>query len=236
MSAPESAASESFRSLRTSIRFLHLGRSARVLQVTSPSAGEGKTSTLANLAVTMAGTGQRVCVVCCDLRRPRLHEFFGKDRSVGFSSVITGTPLVEALQPVEAVPGLYLLAAGPTPPNPAELLASDPVNQIFADLKATFDLVLVDSPPLLPVTDAAVLSWHADVVLMVVSAGRTTRRALSRAAEVLEQVKAPVAGLVVNRAPSSFVTNATRQGRQGVRPQPRPDSADDMSGERVGST
>ena len=120
---PKSPAAEAYRSLRTSIHFLGLDRPIRTLQVTSASAGEGKTTTLANLGVALAQSGQRVVIVSCDLRRPRLHEFFGLSNTFGFTSVLLGdVPLSRAIQPVEEEDRLMLLASGPTPPNPSELL------------------------------------------------------------------------------------------------------------------
>jgi len=122
---PGSGAAEAYRALRTTIQFMALERPISVLQVTSPSAAEGKSTTLANLGVALAGAGQRVVIVCGDLRRPRIHEFFGLANTEGLTSVVLGTlPLSAALQPVPAVPGLTLLASGPLPPNPSELLDS----------------------------------------------------------------------------------------------------------------
>ncbi|MGI9120369.1 MAG: YveK family protein, partial [Acidimicrobiales bacterium] len=118
---PKSAAAEAYRSLRTSVQFIGLERPVTVIQLTSPNPSEGKTTTLANLAVALASAGQRVIVVCCDLRRPRIHEFFGLSNSVGFTSVLLGdTPLSAALQRVPRQSGLSMLASGPVPPNPSE--------------------------------------------------------------------------------------------------------------------
>ncbi|MGH9179945.1 MAG: polysaccharide biosynthesis tyrosine autokinase [Acidimicrobiales bacterium] len=198
---PKSAAAEAYRSLRTSVQFLGLDRPVRTLQVTSPSASEGKTSTVANLAVALAGAGQRVIAVDCDLRKPRLHAFFGLDNEVGFTSVLVGdAPLSEALQPLEGVDGLRLLASGSPPPNPSELLAGPRSAQVLESLAAQADVVLVDCPPVLPVTDAAILAGRVDATLVVVTATETHRRRLHQALETLAQVGAPLAGLVLNAA------------------------------------
>ncbi|MEA2686399.1 MAG: tyrosine-protein kinase, partial [Actinomycetota bacterium] len=158
IAAPTSAAAEAYRTLRTAIQFLAIDHPMGILQVTSANAGEGKTTTLANLGVALAKAGQRVILVCCDLRRPRLHEFFGLSNDVGFTSLLLGNaPLSRALQPVTEVPRLRVLASGPLPPNPSELLSSGRTKEVFAALKAEADIVLIDSPPVLPVTDALVL-------------------------------------------------------------------------------
>lgn len=196
---PTAPASEAYRALRTSIQFLSVSDPVTVIEITSPNPGEGKTTTAGNLAIGLAQAGQRVCAVCCDLRRPRLHEFFGLSNNVGFTSVITGdSPLASALQAVPDVDGLYLLASGAIPPNPAELLSSRRSAEVFTALRAHFDAVLVDSSPVLAVTDAAVLVPQVDAVLLVANAGSTSRRGLYRAVELLSGVDAPLVGGVFN--------------------------------------
>ena len=199
LTAPMSAAAEAYRTLRTAIQFLALDRSMGVLQVTSSNASEGKTTTLANLGVALAKAGQRVVLVCCDLRRPRLHEFFGLPNDVGFTSLLLGNaPLSKALQAVPDVPRLRLLASGPLPPNPSELLSSSRTKEVFAALKAEADIVLIDSPPVLPVTDALVLFRQVDATLMVFSAGGTTQKQAATALAMAKQVDAPLIGTVLN--------------------------------------
>ncbi len=194
-----SAATEAYRTLRTSIQFLTLNGPLRTLQITSPGAQEGKSTTIANLAVTLAGMGQRVVVVCCDLRRPRIHEFFGLNNSVGLTSVLLGQePLRTALQPVAEQPRLSVLASGPLPPNPADLLSSRRTADVLTALQAHADIVLIDSPPVLPVTDSLILSSRADATLLTCLAGRTTRKEFSRATELLRQVDAPLVGTILN--------------------------------------
>jgi succinoglycan biosynthesis transport protein ExoP len=199
MAAPTSPPAEAYRILRTSIQFLTLDRPIRMIQVTSSSAQEGKTTTLANLAVAFANAGIRTVAVCCDLRRPRLHQFFGLDNAVGFTSVLLGSvPLAKALQPVPGQEGLLILASGPLPPNPAELLSSSRSAELLANLAMHADMVLIDSPPVLPVTDALVISQHVDSTLLVSAAGVTTRKAAARAFEMLERVNAPMVGGILN--------------------------------------
>jgi succinoglycan biosynthesis transport protein ExoP len=200
MAQPRSHAAEAYRSVRTSIEFLALDHPISSVQVTSALAAEGKTTTLSNLAITFAKGGQRVIVLCCDLRRPRVHEFFGFDNRVGFTSVLLGeTPLQDAIQDVsaEGLP-LKLVASGPLPPNPAELLASNRAASVIEALHERCDLLLIDSPPVLPVTDALVLAGLVDSVLLVGDSGATTKRSLARAVELLRQVDAPMVGAVLN--------------------------------------
>ena len=202
MAAPTSPPAEAYRILRTSIQFLTLDRPIRMIQVTSASAQEGKTTTLANLAVAFANAGIRTVAVCCDLRRPRLHQFFGLDNAVGFTSVLLGSvSLAKALQPVPGQEGLLILASGPLPPNPAELLSSSRSAELLANLATHADMVLIDSPPVLPVTDALVISQHVESTLLVSAAGVTTRKAAARAFEMLERVNAPMVGAVLNGVP-----------------------------------
>ena len=199
LSEPNSPAAEAYRTLRTSLQFLALEQPMRTLQVTSSNAREGKTTTLANLAVAMARSGLRVVIVCCDLRRPRIHEFFGLTNDVGFTSVLLGkVPLTGALQEVPEQPRLQVLASGPLPPNPSELLSSKRTVEVLTSLQAESDLVLIDCPPILPVTDALVLSGRVDATLLVCVAGATARKEAARSVELLRQVDAPLVGAVLN--------------------------------------
>jgi capsular exopolysaccharide synthesis family protein len=196
---PTSPPAEAYRTLRTSIQFLSLDRAMKVIQVTSPVAAEGKSTTLANLAVTLSQAGLRVVVVCCDLRRPRIHEFFDIHNDVGFTSVLLGhVPLARALQDIPNLGSLKALTSGTLPPNPSELLSSQRTTDVLAQLRNQSDMVLVDCPPVLPVTDAAVLATKVDGTLVVASAGSTTYRDLNRTIQILSQVEAPLLGVVLN--------------------------------------
>jgi capsular exopolysaccharide synthesis family protein len=196
---PTSAAAEAYRTLRTSVQFLALDQPMRTLLITSANPQEGKTTTLANLAVALARSGSTVAIVCCDLRRPRVHEFFGLDNEVGFTSVLLGkVPLAGAVQEVPDQARLSLLASGPLPPNPSELLSSKRTVEVLGSLQAEFDIVLIDAPPVLPVTDALVLSGRVDATLLVAVAGATTRKEAARSVELLRQVDAPLVGAVLN--------------------------------------
>jgi polysaccharide biosynthesis transport protein len=196
---PMSPAAEAYRSLRTSIQFARQAHDLRTVLVTSPAAAEGKTSTLANLGAVFAQAGERVVLVSCDLRRPRLGQFFAVEEQSGLTTVLLGQQTLEqSLQQVHGYDCLWVLGAGPVPPNPAELLSGTKATEVFAALQENFDLVLVDSPPVLPVTDAMVLSRYANGTLLVVAAGQTRGTELQRTAERFAQAKAPVVGVVLN--------------------------------------
>ncbi len=199
VSRPLSPSSEAYRSLRTSLQFIRQDHLLRTLVVTSPAAREGKTSTVANLGIVFAQAGERVVLVSCDLRRPRLGQFFGLDEQAGLTSVLLGEQsLPDVVQPVPGHDTLWLLGSGRLPANPAELLSGPAARAMFAALRAEFDLVIIDSAPVLPVTDAALLSKDADGTLMVVASGQTKRIELRRATEKLGQVNATVIGALLN--------------------------------------
>lgn len=196
---PRSAASEAYRTLLTSLDFLAIEQPLKVIQITSASPGEGKTTTAANLAVAYADAGRRTLIVCCDLRRPRLHRFFDLSADPGFTSILLGThELEEATMPTPDTPGLHVLAAGPMPSNPAELLRGNRARDLVRRLRDEYDVVIIDSPPVLPVADALVLAGEVDATLVVANAHHTTRRRLRRALESLRQVSANLVGAVLN--------------------------------------
>lgn len=201
LTAPQSPVAEAYRALRTSVQFLDLEEGLTALAITSALSGEGKTTTLANLAVLMAGTGRRTLVLDCDLRRPRIHECFGLSNDVGFTSVLIGAaPLSAAVQKVPGTRNLALLSSGPIPPNPSELLSSRRFRDLIVSLKSDDTLVLVDTPPLLPVTDAAIIAASMGQVLLVSSTRRGTRKQLRQAVDILRRVDAPLTGIVLNHA------------------------------------
>ena len=200
-SDPAAPAAEAYRTLRTAVRFLGMDHGPLVLQVVSPDAEEGKTTTLANLGVALARAGQPVMLVDGDLRKPRLHQFFGLSNAVGLTSVMQGdVDLGEAAQPVPGVDGLFVLASGPLPPSPSEFLSTTSMHALLGAMRAAGYFTLVDSPPVLPVADALVLGRHVDATLLVSFAGRTSRRQLLRTVELLEQMQMRIAGLVLNGA------------------------------------
>jgi non-specific protein-tyrosine kinase len=201
LSEPRSPSSEAYRALRTNLQFALLGRSGEVLLVTSAYPGEGKSTTAANLAVAMAQGGRAVILADTDLRRPSLHRFFGFPNNLGVTSLLLDASLgpADALRPAEAVPGLQVLTSGPLPPNPAEVLESSRTQTLLAQLRGQADVIILDSPPLLVVTDAAVLSTLADGTLLVLDSGATRVDAARKAIETLEKVGVRPIGAVVNK-------------------------------------
>lgn len=197
---PRSPVAEAFRTLRTNLIFSGLEQPLQTLLVTSAAADEGKSTTLANLAVVMAQGGRNTILVDCDLRRPRLHEVFGVPLSPGFSEWIQGeSDQMPSLTATE-IAGLHLLPAGSPAPNPADLLTSRRVEALIDRLKSQADMVLFDGPPVLAVSDAALLAAKLDGVLLVVSAGRTRRDHAQRAKELLEKIRVRVVGAVLTNA------------------------------------
>lgn len=194
---PKGGAAEAYRTLRTNILFLARTGTLRVIGIVSPAAGEGKTTTAANLAVSIAHAGKRVIVVSCDLRKPRLHRCFGVPNDPGVTSVLSGMNLADAIQKPR-MGNLRVLASGPTPPNPAELLGSLPMERMLETLQMFADFVILDTPPLLAVSDGISLASRCDAVLMVADARNSARGALAHAREQLEQVGAKLVGGVLN--------------------------------------
>lgn len=214
---PHSGRAEAFRTLRTNLQFIDAADRPRSIVFTSSLPNEGKTTTTANLALTMAASGSSVCVIEGDLRRPRLLDYMGMEGSVGLTSVLIGEAEVEdVLQPFRD--SLTILGCGPIPPNPSELLGSEAMVHLLHKLEQRFDYVVIDAPPLLPVTDAAVLSKVADGTIVVVGAKVINREHLSRALTMLENVDGHVLGLVMNRLPTSGA-DAYSYYRDGYRPE-----------------
>lgn len=208
---------EAFRALRTNLLYLNPDDQPRSFLVTSTGPGEGKTTTTANLALILAAGGSTVCLIEADLRRPRLLDHLGLENATGLTDVLVKrTELDEVLQPL--VPGLSVLGGGPIPPNPAEMLGSQAARTLIEELESQFDYIVIDTPPLLPVTDAAVLSTVVDGVLVVVGAGIARRDDLRSALESLDRVGATIFGLVLNRVPtrgrsSSYYSTGTQRPR-----------------------
>jgi capsular exopolysaccharide synthesis family protein len=201
--APMSANAEAYRGLRTSLQYAALDRPMKLVQVTSSSAGEGKTTTLSNLAYAFAQAGKRVVVVGSDLRKPRLHRTMQVDGSIGLTSVVLGQlTLQEAIQTSPVHPNIDVLASGPLPPNPSELLNHERTARIFESLAESYSIVFIDCPPVLPVTDSLVLSRIVDTTVFIAMANRTTRRTARRTVEMLRQVDSPLLGTVLNGVPA----------------------------------
>jgi capsular exopolysaccharide synthesis family protein len=204
---PTSPDVESYWSFRTSLRFLAQERSVRSVVIASPAEGEGKTTTVANLGVVYARSGERTVVVSCDLRRPRLETFLKASPGPGLMSVLSGDAALEdAVKPVDGVPDLWILDTGPLPPDPHRVLSGAPIERVFEELALNFSMVLIDSPPLLAVADTMQLGQMADATVIVVALGQTRKRQLRRALELLDTAHLPLIGVILNEVarPSSY--------------------------------
>ncbi len=198
ISEPRSAVSEAYRTLRTNLDFASLDRALKTLVVTSAGVGEGKSSTLANLAVVSAQTGRKVVLVDADLRRPTLHQLFGLGNEVGLTTMMRDEAALASPSLQETgVEGLLILPSGPLPPNPADLMGSRRMEEVIAALAERADQVFFDTPPVVAVTDAAALATKVDGVLLVISAGKTRREYARTAVQRLEQINARLVGAVL---------------------------------------
>ncbi|MGI8608089.1 MAG: polysaccharide biosynthesis tyrosine autokinase [Candidatus Dormibacteria bacterium] len=194
--------SEQYRSLRTNILYRGLEQRAQVIEVTSTVPGEGKTTTASNLAVVMAQAGNKVILVDADFRRPTLHEVFERPENIGLGNLLLRDREEKDLILATSIPGLSLICSGPTPPNPSELLGSANMVELLERLRKRADVIVIDSPPVGVVTDAAVLGARADGVVLVVEEARTSSRDIVRAMRSLTAVDARVLGIVLNKVRS----------------------------------
>lgn len=200
LGSANSPVSESFRILRTNVEFAQVDKVCRTLLVTSPNPGEGKSTVALNLATVIAQGGRRVLIVDADLRRPTLHRTFGVENRDGLTSLLVrdAHPLEEVVRP-SPLPNLSLMTSGPIPPNPSELLGSARMSQLLERLLEQFDLVVLDTPPVLAVTDPIVLAARADGVVVVVDSRSTSTDALKRTSGALARASANVLGVVLNK-------------------------------------
>ena len=198
VSEPRSPISEAYRTLRTNLDFASLDQAVKTLVVTSAGVGEGKSTTLANLAVVSAQAGRKVILVDADLRRPMLHRIFALGNETGLTTAIMDEAAM-ASPPLQetGIAGLSVLTSGPLPPNPAELMASRRMEEVIAALAGQAEQVFFDTPPVVAVTDAAVLATKVDGVLLVISAGKTRREYARTAVQRLRQINARLLGTVL---------------------------------------
>lgn len=197
--SPRSPITEQYRTLRTNIEFSSVDQEYKTILVTSSSPAEGKSTTVANLAVTFAQQGKRVLLVDTDLRKPTVHYTFNLKNVRGLTNVLTKqTTLTDAAQATE-VEHLSILTSGPIPPNPAELLGSVSMSQFIELAKTQFDVVLFDTPPILAVADAQILANKVDGSILVISSGGTEQDAARKSKDLLESAKGKVLGAVLNK-------------------------------------
>lgn len=205
---------EEYRQLRTNLHFIHAAKQHKVFVITSSVPGEGKSSTSVNLAASMAASGSRVALVEADLRNPSLGRYLDLEDSIGMTTVLANdVSLEKALQPW-GPNGMHVLLAGQIPPNPSELLGSDQAQRLVLALQETFDVVIIDSPPLVPVTDAAIVARMFGGALLVIGCGRVQVHELRKTIEALKASGTPLLGVIMNLAP---VTRKERYQRAYVR-------------------
>lgn len=197
---PKSIASEAYRTLRTNIQYSSFDKEIKTILVTSTGPGEGKSTTCGNLALTMAQADKRVLVIDCDLRKPTIHKKFNISNEKGVSNFLIGqTALEDVIHKYSD--NLYLLPSGTIPPNPAEMLSSKKLKEFLEKVKEEFDCIIIDSPPVMAVTDAQILSTIVDGVLIVAAPGQTEKEGIIKAKEQISKVNGKLLGVVLTKMP-----------------------------------
>jgi capsular exopolysaccharide synthesis family protein len=195
---PMSGMAEAARSVRTNLMFMNPDRPYKRILVTSGAPAEGKTTVACSIAIAFAQGGQRVCIIDCDLRRPRLHRIFGRAGDSGITSVLMNEATIEDVAQPTVVPNLWSIPAGPLPPNPADLLHSARFKRLLEELSERFDRVIIDSPPIVAVTDSAIVSTLVDGTVFVVRGFQTPRNLAAQGLRSLRDVDANIIGVVLN--------------------------------------
>lgn len=198
LTSPRSPISESYRALRTNIEFSSIDEQLQVLMVSSAGPGEGKSTTITNLAVTFAQSEKKVVLIDADLRKPTAHHTFSISNRWGLSSVVSQQCSLEEVIQMTDVANLDVITSGAIPPNPAEMMGSKRMTAIIEQLRRMYDIILIDTPPLLAVTDAQIVATKSDGVILVVDQGRVKREIASKAVKNLESVNARILGVVLN--------------------------------------
>ncbi len=196
--SPKSPVSEAYRSLRTNIQFADIDKPKRVILMTSSASKEGKSTTAVNLAITLAQMGSKVLLVDSDLRRPAVHNFFGMEKTYGLTNLLIGSLAFDDVIKRTEIEHLDVITAGDIPPNPSELVSSEAMRKFIVEARSRYDHVLLDSPPVIAVTDAAVLATRVDGTILVVSSGYVNKKEVMRAVSLLRNVKGSILGVVLN--------------------------------------
>ncbi|APM40306.1 CpsD/CapB family tyrosine-protein kinase [Clostridium kluyveri] len=196
---PKAPISEAYRTLRTNIQFSSFDKKIQTIMLTSSGPGEGKSTTCSNLAVVMAESGASTILVDCDQRKPRLHKIFFVSNDKGLSDVLVGKVEFEEAVKKTQIENLKLLTSGTIPPNPSELMASKKMENFLESLKDKFDYIIMDTPPVVAVTDAQLLSRYADGCILIAASSQVEREAAIRAKELLLKVNANILGVVLNK-------------------------------------
>ncbi|WP_028562426.1 CpsD/CapB family tyrosine-protein kinase [Paenibacillus pinihumi] len=195
---PKSPISEAYKILRTNIEFSNLEENIRVIMVTSTKMNEGKSTTSANMAVTYAQSSKRVLLIDADMRKPTQHHIFDVSNREGLTSVLSNQKELDDVLVSTSIPNLSLLPAGPVPPNPSEMLGSTRMDALLEKSKESFDIIVIDTPPIMIVTDAQIVAAKSDGVVLVIDSGNVKKEAALKAKISLDHVKARVLGVVLN--------------------------------------
>lgn len=196
---PKSPISEQYRTIRTNLEFTAVDDDLQTMVITSASSGEGKSTTSSNLAVVYAQQGKRVLLVDCDMRRPTAHFTFRLSNGIGLSTVLAKKTTVEKATHSTQVENLDLIAAGPIPPNPSELLSSKMMDRVLEELQANYDIIILDAPPMMQVADTRLLARKVDGVVLVVGCDKSDRQMVVKTKEQLTLAEAHILGVVLNK-------------------------------------
>lgn len=196
---PKSPISEQYRTIRTNLEFTAVDDDLQTMVITSASSGEGKSTTSSNLAVVYAQQGKRVLLVDCDMRRPTAHFTFRLSNGIGLSTVLAKKTTVEKATHSTQIENLDLIAAGPIPPNPSELLSSKMMDRVLEELRANYDIIILDAPPMMQVADTRLLARKVDGVVLVVGCDKSDRQMVVKAKEQLTLAEAHILGVVLNK-------------------------------------
>lgn len=197
--SPKAPIAEAYRTLRTNIQFSSFDKKVQTIMLTSSGPGEGKSTTSSNLAVVMAESGAKTILIDCDQRKPRLHKIFLTSNQNGLSDILAGKVKFEEAVKETAVENLSLLTSGTRPPNPSELLASEKMRGFIEALRDRYEYIIIDTPPVIAVTDAQLLSRYADGCLLVIASSQAEREAAVKAKQLLDKVNAKILGVVLNK-------------------------------------
>ncbi|OPJ61657.1 CpsD/CapB family tyrosine-protein kinase [Clostridium oryzae] len=200
---PKSTAAEAFRTLRTNIQFSSFDEELDTIVITSTQPGEGKSTVATNLAVVMAHSGKKVLLMDCDLRKPTVHKKLGLSNKEGLSNLLSKEKKLDEVIKASDVENFYVLTTGPIPPNPSELLESNKFRNFLKEISSVFDIVLLDAPPVLAVTDAQILASFCNGVVFVAGYGQAEKKAIVRAKELIEKVSGKILGVVINKVPNT---------------------------------
>lgn len=199
VSNPNDPISEAYRTLRTNIQYSSFDKLVQTIMITSSGPSEGKSTTSSNLAVVMAENGHKTILVDCDQRKPKLHRLFMSSNDMGLSDVLAGVVNVNEVIKKTQITNLELLTAGTKPPNPSELLASSKMQNFIKELKSSYEYIILDTPPVIAVTDSQILSRYADGSILVIASAQAERTAALKAKELLKNVNANILGVVLNK-------------------------------------